>query len=290
MDANELLEVLEPQFDTYQRSTSARRNKSFVENQAAVVFEITREFGTKWQQNCEEKPLNDNNDDSEDEELYSCLSEVLVHFFDCAISVEYTASSKHSIDAIFELLAAVASHKSILAQEILDRVIECSQVVLERIRASSCEFIGIFVSFLIKNNQIVKEQKDELLDQASQALIPRITDKAQSVRLAFTHAAASFFGDFTNEHGEQLNGHYDDPELRQGLQWSLQHDPSVTTRVAALEALPVTPQTTDLVISRLRDLKPKVRSVAANILENVSVVQLDAEQCAAVIEAGSNSR
>ncbi|KAL7560246.1 hypothetical protein ACA910_015467 [Epithemia clementina (nom. ined.)] len=293
MDPNELLEVLEPLFDAYQHSSTGRRNSALIQSHVADVYHATRKFRANWQAKEGKQDVDEGEGEVEDsvEEWLTCLSEVLVHFFDCAISMEYTASSKHAVGAIFELVAAVASHHLVLVEEVLDRAIECSRVLLERVRASACQFIGNQVSYILTSNRLSSEERDQLLDQASQALIPRITDKAQSVRLAFNHAAGSFFSKMTEEGNETVPNEEDDPELREGLQWSLQHDPSVTNRIAALEALPVTVQTSDLVISRLRDVKPKVRCAAADLVGSLSIAtQLDADQCAAVVEAGSTSR
>ena len=247
MDPNELLEALEPVLDAYQRSSPTRRSSTFIEDTVDELYQAVEEFRAKWQQE-------EDGQQTEDDVL-NCLSDVLVHFFDCTISEENTAGCKDSIDAIFQLLTTVAAKRFVLVRELLDRAIECSGVLLERVRACACQFIGLQVSVLLSTEMLNVAERDELLDQASQALIPRITDKAQSVRLAYIQAASCFFS--SSNEGDESQTEDDDPELRQGLQWSLQHDPSVTNRVAALEALPATVQMSDLIISRLRDVKPR---------------------------------
>ena len=68
--------------------------------------------------------------------------------------------------------------------------------------------------------------------------------------------------------------------------------------MAALHNLPVTVQTMDVVLSRLRDVKRKVRLAALEILQtkvagganNNFMTLLDASQCAGIVQAGMTDR
>jgi hypothetical protein len=72
----------------------------------------------------------------------------------------------------------------------------------------------------------------------------------------------------------------------------LQHDPSVTNRVAALDSIPVTLQTMDVILARVRDVKSKVRVAAVTTLRSKlgDLRQWEAEQCAELVEAGLTDR
>ena len=282
MDANVLLEKLEPIFDTYQRSSQIRRRSGVLEQVVAEIYQACDEYSTAA---CE----------TSEEQVLTCLSEVLLHFFDCSFALDYSNDSKDSIDAIFELLASVASEHSLLVEELLGRAVEFTVVLSDKVRSTACHFISQLVSFLINpRSKIPKGEREAFLDQASQSLIPRFTDKVQLVRLACIQAASSFFHSnpvvFTNQSDTVSQPLEDDPDLREALQWSIQHDPSVTNRVAAIESLPATVQTSDHIIARLRDEKEKVRIAAIEKLSSLNVTQLDAEQAAAIVEVGAFSR
>lgn len=219
-------------------------------------------------------------------DLNKVISRTLIHFLDCSLTTDSTPDAKESVEALQELVVAVAAQRVDVANDLLhDRLVPLSAVLLERIRSTACRCIGLTVKFLC-NGKLAKEELESLLDTSSQALIPRFTDKAQSVRYAAVEASRFFFG------GSSNNNDLDDPDIRQSLQWSIQHDPSVNNRVAALGSLPVTLQTVDVILTRVRDVKAKVRVAAVQTLRaNVpDVFKWEAEQCAELVEAGWSDR
>jgi hypothetical protein len=209
--------------------------------------------------------------------LHADLAEALNFFLDCAFATESTPGSTDAIDSVLHLSASVAAKLSQrVAEIVLLRAIDLTTVLFERVRGMACSFIGVMVGCLMRQ----PAKNSTLLDQASQALLPRFIDKSQLVRLAAVQAGAQFFGNDAT-----------DPDILQALIYTVQHDPSVVNRVAALESLQVNLETLDVVLSRVRDVKAKVRVTALKILEEKNVFQiLDAEHCAALVEAGLTDR
>jgi condensin complex subunit 3 len=218
------------------------------------------------------------------------IASTLIHFIDCSLITEVSPDTKESVEIIQELAVAVASQRVEVARSVLqNRLIALSVVLLERVRSTACRCIGWIVKYLVESVSIAKEDLDELLDTASQTLLPRFTDKTQVVRQSAIEASRFFFG---NVVGRTNNKEMDDPDVRQSLQWSLQHDPSVTNRLSALESLPLTIQTMDVVLTRVRDVKPKVRVAAIQTLQDKlpTLQHWEAEQCAELVESGWTER
>ena len=280
--------VLSRHFDEHQRS-SARRLLP-IHARVAQVYNDIDELGLNAK--LENVTLSDYEDEQDKEsvdDVNDVIARTLIHFFDCSLATEVSADTKESIEAIQELVGAVAACRVKVARSLLhDRLVGLTVVLLERVRSAACRSIGWTVKYLFENDQMTKEDLEGLLDTASQSLVPRFTDKAQSVRQAAIEASRFFF----SKAAGQAGGEMDDPDIRQSLQWTLQHDPSVTNRIAALESLPVTIQTMDIVLTRVRDVKVKVRVAAINALRK-SVPDLckwEAEQCAELIESGWTDR
>lgn len=207
------------------------------------------------------------------------LSSALILFMECALDEEVTKGNKDSIDRILELTAAVTGSQTSVkvVKTVLERVILFTKVVLERLRSGACRFIGIVVAQLMKQSQV--NAYAVLLDQASQALLPCFTDKSQAVRQAAVEASGSFFTSQTTH-----------PDLLQALLYAAQHDPSVAIRVAAVRSLPVTLETLDRILSRVRDIKPKVRVAALQVVQQQAWDMLEPEHCVALIELGMTNR
>ena len=232
---------------------------------------------------------NDDDDDSSLDNINRIVTDSLIHVFDCSLVSDVTSDAKESIEAIQELVAAVASYRFAIASTLMgDRLLNLTKVLLERVRSASCRTLGWLIRCVRENGDLSKEHTEKLLDVASQALLPRFTDKAQSVRQAAIEASGFFFRQSERVADQDV----DDPDIRQSLQWSLQHDPSVTNRAAALESLPVTMQTMDVILTRVRDVKQKVRVAAVKALrEKLPAVQhWAAEQCAELVESGWTDR
>ena len=205
------------------------------------------------------------------------LATALVFFVDCAFATESSAGNMDAVENILELTVALCANLSIdTAETVLLRAIEFTSVLLERIRGMGCKMIGTLTKHLMRN----PARNDHLLDQASQALLPRFTDKSQAVRQAAIEAGSYFFMDNAT-----------DPDILQALVYAVQHDPSVASRTAALQSLPTNLETVDVLLSRVRDVKTKVRVAALKVIEEKNVFTiLEAEHCAALIEAGLTDR
>ena len=106
--------------------------------------------------------------------------------------------------------------------------------------------------------------------------MPRLTDKSQSVRNSAIRACSHFF---------EAEGSDD---LLEMLLWNLWHDPSVANRVAALDALPISKDTVDHIITRVRDVKEKVRLQALEVLRNKvdPLSDLEQEHFAEIVRCG----
>jgi hypothetical protein len=216
--------------------------------------------------------------DQDAEGVEKDLATTLKFFLDCALATETSASNIEAIDKVLELTANLTA--TILSADAMEavllRAIEFTTVLLERVRGMSCKFIGCLTKYLMRNTG----QNYKLLDKASQALLPRFTDKSQSVRQAAIEAGTYFFNKDTTE-----------PDMMQALIYAVQHDPSVVNRIAALQSLPISLETIDIILSRVRDVKAKVRVAALKVLEGKEVFDiLEAEHCAALVEAGLTDR
>jgi len=268
-----LQKLLLKQFEAHQRSE--RKRSVNVETRVAQISQKLEELALTNQ--VESISLDHNNNSGNESSLQDELATILLQFVDCAIATDVSNDTKDSIESILELAAAVASTHVRVAEQILSRAVTFSQVLLERVRAAACRLVGYLVqNLMMKHN---KANAEDLLDAASQALLPRFTDKSQSVRQAAIQASQYFFV-----------GNVDDPDIRQALLWSLQHDPSVSNREAALQSLPVNAQTLDYILARIRDTKQKVRVQALQVLQKLPIEDWNAEEMAAVIETGYTDR
>jgi hypothetical protein len=211
----------------------------------------------------------------DDAALDDGLSKVLLHIFDCAMATDTSAESSESVRNTLLLVAGVSSKHLSVASALLDRASQFSQVLLEKVRTTACTFIGFLADFLRDQSSV-----EDIMDRASQILLPRFTDKLQSVRCAAIQAAPHFF-----------STHIDDPDLRQALCWSLQHDPSVTNRLAALNALPWNGQTMDAILARVRDDKAKIRVQTWKYLQDhLNPNDLPAIDLADLVNSGLSGR
>lgn len=156
---------------------------------------------------------------------------------------------------LLALMCAVGRQLEI-ASDIAEIALNASESAIDNVRALGCHMLGHL-------NQV-------------EALIPRLTDKAISVRAAAIVAS-----------GVALE-HQEDTELVEALLWNVWHEPSVPNRVLALQALPASEQVWDHVIARLRDVKEKVRLAAIGILRGKisSLEQLSSTQLAAIVQSG----
>lgn len=214
------------------------------------------------------------------------LIPLLVKYIDAALTMEVNANNKHAVRRVFDLVSALACGLSSKSNEvinvIIDRVQIFSAVISERLRSQACTMLGCFASHLIvlsmrcrKNNSVSHDEDflRESLSMIEKLLLPRLTDKSQSVRHGAIQASGMLFGTFkpastmavtsSNPTTENIST----PALLEGLLWSMWHDPSVANRVEAIQAVPIdSAETLDHVIARIRDVKEKVRNAAINAL------------------------
>jgi hypothetical protein len=295
----ELTELLVHHFDEHQRHLDIKDHAA--EARAREIVSKVEELMTR--QGLDnlglKKNSNDNDDDDDEASLETTLATTLTRFLDCAMaSTDNTEDdSSLAVDAILCLCAAVAVRCSkpypAVVNAVLQRTVEFSTVLLERVRCAACRCIGWIVSSLLSIPQKKKPNSlASLLDTASQALVPRFIDKSQAVRLAAITASGFFFSSGSSSKQDDNDDMCDDPDLRASLTWALQHDASVVNRIAALHCLPVTVQTMDVILSRLRDVKRKVRLAALQVLTNKAnfMTILDASQCAGIVQAGMTDR
>jgi hypothetical protein len=272
MTGSAVFDALAPHIEAHQSLASCDAGYLSIDDRIAVILRLLSDFGVGISNN-DGSALTENDDD--DDSKHEELSDALMHFLDCAMATEINNDSSESIKMVLQIVAGVGANYRSVATALLDKATELNQVLLERVRATACTFIGQLAHYL-------KEQDaaEDILDQASQTLLPRFTDKSQIVRLAAIQAASHFFADTV-----------DDPDLRQALCWSLQHDPSVTNRLAALGFMPLNGQTMDAVLARVRDESTKVRTHAWRYLqEKLELSDLPSIDLVDLVQAGLSER
>jgi hypothetical protein len=237
-------------------------------------------------------------------------------------------TSKHSIDKVVQLSAAITATQSITSLDSCTTMLQYVEQISrtpssEMFRSISCQWIGYLVhsilheqcnnrqrqSFPIGNlgecndNSINNSNNyNDILDMASQALIPRFTDKSQIVRMAAIYAGTNFF---VEQKIDATISTTTDPDILQSMIWSLQHDPSPINRLVSCTVIPINLETIDYIITRIRDVKPKVRCAAIQRLYNtfspssshpsstmsiIQKIQLEPSQAAACVMAGWTNR
>ena len=210
------------------------------------------------------------------------LSSVLLHLVDKVMETDLSNNSQDPVERIMDLVSAlVAIYSEEVAEPIVARTIQFSTVLLERVRAQASNFMGYLALHL---SQRKEEWAMEWFEALKDALLPRMTDKSQSVRNSAIRASGKFFTD-----PEKLT---ETEDLLEMLLWNLWHDPSVSNRVAALDALPVTKETVDHIVTRIRDVKEKVRIQAVEILRNKvdPSLHMTSDHFAEIMRSGLSAR
>lgn len=204
----------------------------------------------------------------DDEELRDQVATALLHIYDCIL---LTSEINDDVEDVLELVVGIATsfEGAVVLDTLLQRAQQALQAPLDRIRVLGCRLIRVAAS------------------DGGDALIPRLTDKAQSVRLAAIQAGGAVLQNSSEEDKQDLL-------LLEAVIWNMHHDSSLTNRMAALEAfqnLDDVSLVVDHAILRMRDVKPKVRIMAVETLYQANVLQdLTAEQCAAIVRAGLTDR
>jgi len=311
-----LPQLLLPHFESHQHTTDdTESSNKRVLTVPARVAQIQQQL-QEWALNdaVTSLSLTDDTDDDTDVDNASnggddnnarqdILAQQLLYFIDCATATEYGSHSSESIDGILELAAAVAVSSSsirsnsrssgsgssaVVTTTVLERAVAYSGAILERVRSTACRLTGFLLQYssASNNNSSSNNNHEELLERAMEILQPRLMDKSQAVRKAAIQASQYFFAFETNTNNAAVLD-----SMEEALLSSVQHDPSVSNRVAALTSLPVTNDTIPYVIDRVRDVKPKVRVAALQVLrDNVAFAELSADQCAELVRSGLTDR
>lgn len=213
------------------------------------------------------------NDTNTELQLSQQVTTALLKCLECVL-VSETSPSVDNADSLLDLMAAVAVAYNVLDETFYTLIRPASVAAADRMRVLACRMMTACF-----------KQAPQHATQLIPFLLPRFTDKAQSVRLAALVGAQAALD---TEHDQTLS---EPPkELTEALLWNLHHDPSWTNRCQALQSLPLVPSHIQHVIRRLRDVKPKVRVAAIHRLHSVTLDKLTPDQCAEIIRAGFTDR
>jgi hypothetical protein len=208
-----------------------------------------------------------------DRQLSQQISASLFKCLECVLVAE-TSPSVDNADSLFDLMAAIAVSYNVIEETFYALIRPASVATADRMRLLACRMMTACI-----------KQAPHHSTQLIPLLLPRFTDKAQTVRLAALVAAQATLD---TEQEQTLS----EPtrELTEALLWNLHHDPSWTNRCQALQSLPLVPDQIHHVIRRLRDVKPKVRVAAIHRLHAVTLGKLTPDQCAEIVRAGFTDR
>ena len=214
------------------------------------------------------------------------LVPLLIKYADAALSMETDANNEHVTERVFHLLSAIACGLSLKnekpIQSIIERIKIFSEVISERLRSRACSLSGCLASHvftLLVRHENKKPPGHEMrhfranLSMLESLLVPRLTDKSQSVRQRAIQAAGVFLRKFASVSkvtmGNSRKETNSSSTLLEGLLWSMWHDSSVANRVEAIQAVPIeSAEILDHVIARIRDVKEKVRNAAIRAVQD----------------------
>jgi hypothetical protein len=234
-----------------------------------------------------------NNNVQHSSEVEEEIGAILVQFIDATVSTETTSDFQESVDRVMALVATFGVRYSTqVADMVISRAVEFSTVLLERIRGHACILLGKIAKALLdlrKSAAIAARDNSDIdwaeanLELIQDALLPRLQDKGQAVRCQAIDAVGNFF---TVPEDAETYG-----EILDALLWNLAHDPSVSNRIIAVQSVPVNEKTTDYIIARIRDVKPKVRAEALNTLgTKAKASNMTESQIVGVVQSGCSNR
>jgi hypothetical protein len=288
-----LKSLLLTHFNAYQEGSSgdlemARKSvRSAVEELSLAKAVASMNMGKEAKN---ESPTNDDD-----------LSTVLTYILDCAIANATLDASKRIVELVAAVIVDATTTATIGAEnrssndgeeekeedhhsndldfdDLLDRLIQFSKCTTESVRALSTFMLTQWFNFCLEVPAAAKDH--DRLTALQQAILPRFTDKAVSVRaetLKISSVAMT-----------------SDPDLLTAGCFSLQHDPSSNNRKLAAEQIPVTLQTAEYFVYRIRDVKNTVRTAALAALERAAIrgddLVLDAAQLAEIVLTGCTDR
>jgi hypothetical protein len=256
------------------------------------------------------------------------VATLLVKYIDACMAMDPAAledcdedwnSGESVVDRVLDLVAALAVVRGeATTNKVLERILEFSSVLLERVRIRACDAlgrIGYSLVWIMKNgNQSYQEWAAESLYDVKEGLVPRLTEKSKAVRNSAICATGNVFVGYdmpeTTRNGDVegvIPGTADQLEIVQDLLetllWNLWHDPSPDNRIAAIEAVPLhlqgnddhselTSETVGHVLVRIRDVKEKVRVQAVQTLQRKvdPISGMTADQRCELIRSGLAGR
>jgi hypothetical protein len=285
-----LLEILTPYWQDYQLLVHENNDVSMGRHEREMIFvvkKIRREIDSYFQDR-----------GKHDVEIECCLK----HFIFCAIcSVAYNESSNdddcdktilqvainsNAVSRVLSLSAAVLALDVVNINSCKEIISLCTKFASvdssDAVRFFACQFIGNMVEQILNYESTTRSvsEYNEIMDIASQTLLPRFTDKAQLVRMAAIQAGTFFFKDDKT-----------DPDILMAMLWSLQHDPSVANRQNSCKVIPLNLETIDYLLPRVRDVSSKVRCAALERLQEAfKLGLLDSQQAASIVVSGWTKR
>jgi hypothetical protein len=201
---------------------------------------------------------------------------ILLQYVDALMATE---DNVEVAEQAMDLLSALAvAYGESTSEAVADKAMEYSMVLLERVRTQACKLMGLLALHL---NRSEEDWAEEWFDALKEAVVPRMTDKSQSVRHSAARASAHVFGKSENSE-----------DLLELVLWGMWHDPSAAIRAAALEAVPISDETVPHIVARIRDEKEKVRLQAIDVLKTKvdPMSALSHENFAEIIKSGLSIR
>ena len=249
------------------------------------------------------------NDTDQESSIMTEVSDALVQsiYNTVAVTEPSDPAMNESVDRVLEIVAAIGCSLSPLTgKHLVDTCRELSVVSLDSVRAVSCRVLGLCANVLLTNvgergescapaetkvheNQDNSEQKQDTEEDGEEndwehnclvditaCLIPRLLDKAQSVRLEAIQAVGIL---------AKTNA-----DAQDALAWNMAHDPSVANRAAAVSVFPVCPSNVDHFLARIRDVKDKVRVAAIEAVSTIHLEDLSSRQCRMIVQSSLTDR
>jgi hypothetical protein len=208
----------------------------------------------------------------------------LLHFLDCALVSTIGDDNNESGSAeagvrVFQLIAGVAAETGTVGP-VTDRAIEFASTLVDRVRSNALLFLKHVVVVVAAADTLSHENREDtnaILDAVAATLTEACTDKSKLVRSSAVDACQALLALDSVE-----------ADVLQSVIWVMQHDPVPVVRAAALHSLPLTAETVEAVVARVRDVSPVVRVAALTKLKPLG--SLDAELAAAVVQSGYTER
>jgi hypothetical protein len=270
-DNNGLPEYLEQQFEAHQQDEGAFNHAA-----AARAASMKKQIHLFALNDGVSKLSLERSDQPEEEAV---IASFLLQYVDAAIAVEISNETREPVERVLDLASALGVMLGETStQAVTARAIEFSTALLERVRAQACQLMGLLALHMSDREE---EWAKECFEALTASILSRLTDKSQSVRNSAIRAS------------KQLLASSDDmDDLLEIVLWNLWHDPSVVNRVAAVDALPISHDTVDHIITRIRDVKEKVRVQALDVLRNKvdPLSDLTSEHLAEIIRCGLSAR